>query len=142
MKLKNVLLLALLAVGLAIPTQVNSQADVIEADCKACFEAPFIVTGRPFRALLTGDEVAEFRATLFSGTTYRIATGPATNNYVIFSVYDSERNLLFTSKDYDNANYWDFTVDGYLDCIVEAHLDNAITTSGFAIMMTGFKLDK
>ena len=85
--------------------------------------------------------MAEFRATLFSGTTYRIAVGNADKNNVIFSVYDIDHNLLFSSRDFGNAPYWDFSVDGYMDCIVEAKLDNTITSSGFAIVMTGFKLN-
>lgn len=131
---------ALACAAIAVPTQVNSQAEAIENSCKACFESPFIITGRPFRSLLTGDEVAEFHTTLFSGTTYRIAVGNGEKSNVIFSVYDDDHNLLFTSKDYDNAPYWDFTADGYMDCIVEARLDNTKASSGFAIVMTGFKL--
>ncbi|MCQ2228535.1 MAG: hypothetical protein MJZ13_02170 [Bacteroidales bacterium] len=142
MKIKNVILSLAVLAGIMIPTEVNSQAEAVEASCKNCFENSFVVTGKPFRALLTGDEVAEFNATLFSGTTYRIAAGSAGKNYIIFNVYDSERNLLFSNKDYDNAQYWDFSVDGYLDCIVEARLDNTIASSGFAIVMTGFKLNE
>lgn len=127
---------------LLIPTQGNSQAEAVEASCKACFQAPFIVTGKPFRALLTGDEVAEFNVTFFSGTTYRIAAGSANKNYIIINVFDSDRNLLFSNRDYDNATYWDFTVEGYIDCIVEARLDDSMASSGFAILMTGFKLNE
>ncbi len=133
---------ALTAVVLAIPTQLNSQVEAIEASCKEHFEYPFIVTGKPFRALLTGDEVAEFKATLFSSTTYRIAVGSKVSNHVIFSIYDTNHTLLFTTEDHDNASYWDFEVDGYLDCIVEARLDNTVASSGFAIVMTGLKLNE
>lgn len=142
MKIKSFIKVLMFVGLLAVPTQMNSQADVIEANCKSNFESPFIITGRPFRALLTGDEVAEFKATFFSGTTYRISVGTQNSNYIIFSVFDNNHNLLFTNKDYDNAEYWDFTVDGYLDCIVEARLDETIASSGFAILMTGFKLNE
>lgn len=141
MKVKNIIA-ATAVVAAMVPGQVNSQAEAIENSCKACFDNSFIITGRPFRSLLTGDEVAEFHTTLFSGTTYRIAVGNGEKSNVIFSVYDDDRNLLYTSKDYDNASYWDFSVDGYMDCIVEARLDNTKTTSGFAILMTGFKLNE
>ncbi|MBQ3635565.1 MAG: hypothetical protein II951_08135 [Bacteroidales bacterium] len=142
MKIKSIA--TALAVGLlsSLPLCVNSQADAAENACKAYFKHPYIVTGRPFKALLTGDEVAEFHTTLFSGTTYRVAVGNTDKNYLIFSVYDTDHNLLFTSKDYENASYWDFSVDGYLDCIIEARLDESVSTSGFAIVMTGFKLNE
>lgn len=140
--MKKIYFSLVLLLLLLIPTLSNSQAEAVEASCKTCFQAPFIVTGKPFRALLTGDEVAEFNVTLFSGTTYRIAAGSAGKNYIIINVYDSDRNLLFSNRDYDNAPYWDFTVEGYIDCIVEARLDDTMASSGFAIMMTGFKLNE
>lgn len=46
--------------------------------------------------------------------------GNAASSKVVFSVYDIDHNLLFSSKDYGNAPYWDFSVDGYMECIVEA----------------------
>ncbi len=142
MKLKNTLTAIFVALASALPIQMNSQAEAAEDACKAYFKHPYIITGRPFKALLTGDEVAEFHTTLFSGTTYRIAVGNTNKNYLIFSVYDTDHNLLFTSKDYENAPYWDFAVDGYLDCIVEAKLDESQAASGFAIVMTGFRLNE
>lgn len=141
MKIRNIIT-ALALAALCIPQEVNSQAEAIENSCKACFPHPYIISGRPFRSILTGDEVAEFHATLFSGTTYRVAVGNAEKNSVIFTVFDSDHNLLFTSKDYGNVPYWDFSVDGYLDCIIEARLDNTVATSGFAIVMTGFRLNE
>ncbi len=125
-----------------LPTRVNSQEEVAEATCKTYFEHPYIVTGQPFKSILMGDEVAEFRTTLFSGTTYRIAVGNAESSKVIFSVYDIDHNLLFSSKDYGNAPYWDFSVDGYMECIVEARLDDNEAQSGFVTVMTGFKLNE
>lgn len=141
MKIKNIVA-ALAAVAACLPLQVNSQAEAVENSCKACFQHPYIISGRPFKSLLTGDEVAEFHTTLFSGTTYRIAVGNGERSNVIFTVYDTDHNMLFSSKDYGNAPYWDFSVDGYMDCIVEARLDNTVASSGFAIVMTGFKLNE
>ncbi|MDO4461928.1 MAG: hypothetical protein Q4C30_05445 [Bacteroidia bacterium] len=143
MKVKGLVIILMVLAGLLIPGMVNGQADAIEANCKGYFQKPFLATNRPYRALVTGDEVAEFRATLFSGTTYRVAAGSTDpeKRYVIFSVYDSERNLLFTNSEYDNAPYWDFAVDGYMDCIIEARLDESVTSSGFVILMTGIKLN-
>ncbi len=145
MKVRNLLTILAVAVASAMPLNMNSQAETGENVCKTYFKTPYIVTGKPFRALLTGDEVAEFHTTLFSGTTYRIAAATASseqNNAIVFSVYDVDHNLLFTNKDYSNAPYWDFCVEGYLDCIVEARLDEAVSSSGYAIVMTGFKLSE
>ncbi len=142
MKITKLFTALTMGICLCIPTYVCSQPEAIEANCKSVFEYPFVMTSKPFRALLTGDEVAEFKATLFSNTTYRIAVGSKENNQIIFSVYDSNRNLLFTNKDYDNARYWDFDIDGYMDCIIEARLDPELAQSGFAIVMTGIKVNQ
>lgn len=141
--MKKILCTIFLLAGLLMPSLVSGQADVIESNCKGFFQKPFLATNRPYRALVTGDEVAEFRTTLFSGTTYRIAAGNVDDDkrFVIFSVYDSNRNLLFTNSEYNNAPYWDFTVDGYMDCIVEARLDESVAQSGFVILMTGIKFN-
>lgn len=140
MKIKT---LAAIAAALTMTsTPAGSQAEAIENSCAACFKSPYIITGRPFKSLLTGDEAAEFRATLFSGTTYRIAVGNGEHGNIVFSLYDTDHNLLFASKDHGNAPYWDFSVDGYMDCIVEARLDATKAASGIAIVMTGFKLNE
>lgn len=144
MKTSKITALIALIIALAIPAQLNSQDDIAtitENNCKSHFERPFILTGRPFKALITDEETAEFRATFLSGVTYRIAAGNAGNNYVQFSLYDQEHNLVFSNVDFENAPYWDFKLDGYMECIVEAKLDKAITSSGFVILMTGFKIN-
>jgi len=116
-----------------------SQEDALLNNCTNNITAPFIVSGQPFKAFITGDEVAEFHTTFFAGSTYRIAACSAKNNDIIFSVYDSKRNLLFTNKNVDNASYWDFKVEGAVECIVEARLDNTKATSGIAMLLVGFK---
>ncbi|MCF0189634.1 MAG: hypothetical protein HUJ96_00075 [Marinilabiliaceae bacterium] len=129
---------------LTLSVRTNAQADVLENSALSYFSNPFIPTNRPFKAILTGDETTEFRTTLFSGTTYRIAVGNKgedAEQHVIFNVYDGNRNLLFSNHDYNNAPYWDFTVEGYMDCIIEAKLDESITSSGFVVLMTGFQLN-
>lgn len=121
------------------PFRVNSQEETVETSCRDYFKAPFVATGQPFKALLTGEEVAEFHTSFFAGTTYRIVACQSGENNLIFSVYDSKRNLIFSNKSHENAAYWDFNVLGSLDCIVEARLDPAKKTSGMAMLMVGFK---
>jgi hypothetical protein len=80
-----------------------------------------IPDGQFYRALLQGDEVAEFGLTLFGGTTYRVAACSGdSDGALVFSVYDKERNLLFTNKEHGNAPYWDLAVANTLDVTVEA----------------------
>lgn len=121
------------------PLSVNSQEETMISTCKDYFKAPYVVSGQPFKALLTGSEVAEFHTSLFAGTTYRIVACQSGMNNIIFSVYDKNRNLLFSNKNHDFSPFWDFNVMGSLDCIVEAQLDPSKSTSGMALIMLGFK---
>ncbi len=116
----------------------NAQCDTIASICAKHIMSPYISDGQQYRALLLQDQNAEFHTTFYGGGTYRIAacTGLKDGN-LIFSVYDEERNLLFTNKEYKNAPYWDFKVNSTMDVILEATLGGA--QSGCAVVLIGFK---
>ena len=99
----------------------------------------FISDGQVYRAFLNDDEAAEFEATFYGGSTYRIATSAGIDeNYIIFEVYDKERNLLFSNEDYEYAPYWDFAIENSLDCTIEVKLDVDKKVSGCASVMIAF----
>jgi len=127
-------------VFLASPFITNAQIDSTIQMCKSKMQLPYITDGQTYTALINGDEVAEFHATFYGENTYRIVsyTGNEEGN-VIFSVYDRDRNLLFTNYDYENIPYWDFEFDYSMDCIIEARLDSKYVTSGFVVMLIGFQ---
>lgn len=118
--------------------RAHAQCDTIAIVCAKHIMSPYISDGQQYRALLLADQNAEFHATFFGGGTYRIAacTGLKDGN-LIFSVFDEERNLLFSNKDVKNAPYWDFKVNSTLDVILEATLSGE--KSGCAVVMIGFK---
>ena len=100
----------------------------------------FISDGQVYKAFVDAEQAAEFKITLYGGSVYRIAATAGTkDDYVIFNVYDKERNLLFTNKDQDNKPYWDFQVDNTLDCYVEAYLDIDKKVSGCIVLLLGFQ---
>lgn len=100
----------------------------------------FISDGQVYNAFLDEDQTAEFETTFFGGSTYRITASAGTDdNYIIFYVYDRDRNLLFTNYDHGNAPYWDFKVENTIDCIIEAKLDMNKKLSGCLYMMIGFE---
>ncbi len=124
--------------SMIIPTELISQKD--EKDhCGNLIKSPFISNGQPFRAFLTGDEVAEFHTTFLNGSLYRLVACSGKNEPIIFSVYDMNRNLLYTNDEYNKANMWDFKIAGSLECIIEARLDPKQATSGMALLYLGFK---
>ncbi|NSW46286.1 MAG: hypothetical protein HPY79_10780 [Bacteroidales bacterium] len=120
---------------------LSAQSDVTLSLCSKYIVPPYISDGQVYKALITGDEIAEFHVTFYGGTVYRIAaaTGQTEGN-LIFSLYDKERHLLFSNRDYKNSTYWDFKFTSTIDCIIEAELDpSARSGSGLVNMLIGFK---
>jgi len=118
-----------------------AQCDTIANICAKNMARQFLSDGQEYRALLlNSDETAEFHSTFYGGTTYRVVacSGMGDGN-LVFSVFDSDRNLLFTNSDYKNAPYWDFKVNSTLDCIIEARLGGENQGSGCAVVLIGFK---
>ncbi|MBL7964692.1 MAG: hypothetical protein JNM31_12715 [Flavobacteriales bacterium] len=118
----------------------DAQCDTIARVCERHITTAYIPDGQFYRALLTGDELAEFDMTLFGGTTYRVAAcSGLTDGNLIFSVYDTQRNLLFSNQGHGNEPYWDLVVANTIDVRIEAALDPAKAGSGCAVMLIGFK---
>ena len=142
---KGILKLVLVISGFAIVNIASAQiADTVASVCAKHFANQFISDGQQYRALLmNADETAEFHVTLYGGTLYRIAAcSGLKDGDLVFSVYDTdtERNLLFTNKDFKNSPYWDFKISNTLDCVIEAKLDNeGSKSSGRAVVLIGFK---
>ena len=118
----------------------EAQCDSTAVFCESHMVTGFISDGQNYRALVYNDQVAEFEATFFGNTSYRIAacSGEADGN-LIFTVYDQERNPLFTNQDYGNAPYWDFNIEHTMDVLIEARLDEQYVSSGCAVLLIGFK---
>ncbi len=127
-------------IALSALFSANAQCDSIAGLCKKNMSAQYISDGQAYRALLVNQEVAEFHATFFGGSTYRIAacSGFSDGN-LIFSIYDQDRNLLFTNSEHKNAPYWDFALKSTLNCTIEAQLNATGSTSGCAVLLVGFK---
>ncbi len=142
---KGILKLVLVIGGFITINSASAQiADTIATQCARHLENQFISDGQQYRALLmNSDETAEFHTTLYGGTLYRIAacSGLSDGN-LIFSVYDSERNLLFTNSEFKNAPFWDFKITNSLDCVIEAKLSGGANGSGRAVLLIGFKQQK
>jgi len=128
-----------LAILLVTNTAIG-QADTLLNFCAGNLTTEYISDGQQYISLLNGDEIAEFRATFYSGSVYRITgcSGLANGN-LVFSVYDTQRNKIFSNRDYKNTPYWDFKFTSTMECIIEAQLDPSGPQSGLAIMLIGFK---
>ncbi len=116
-----------------------AQCDTIASICSKHMLSPYLSDGQQYRALLLSDQNAEFHATFFGGSTYRIAgcSGLKDGN-LVFSLFDEQRNLIFTNKEHQNSPFWDFKISSTLDVILEASLATG-TQSGCAVVLIGFK---
>lgn len=135
---KNILIISFLIFNFFFLIRSQAQCDTIASICSKHLIPPYISDGQQYRALLLSDQNAEFHATFYGGGSYRIAacSGLKDGN-LIFSVYDEQRNLLFTNKEFKNSPYWDFKVTSTMEVILEAALDGA--ESGCAVVLIGFK---
>ncbi len=119
-----------------------AQCDSIANKCARHIISTFVSDGQQYRSLLlNSEEYAEFHATFFGETTYRIAacSGQRDGN-LIFSIYDQERHLLFSNKNNRNAPYWDFKIKSTIETTIEAQLDPERNAgSGCAVILIGFK---
>lgn len=138
-KTKNILM-AILVSGLTYAGSATAQCDSIAKICSENVTADYISDGQSYRALLNGDEIAEFRATFYGGSTYRIAgCSGFTDGNLFFEIYDEDHNQLFASSDHKNTPYWDFAFGSTVDCTIEAKLNSVNVKSGCATMVIGFK---
>ncbi len=131
-----------LALGLLLTgaSQAQEMCGTIVERCEAHITSEYIPDGQFYRALLNEEETAEFALTLYGGTTYRVAAcSGETDGNLFFSVYDRDRNLLFSNRDQNTEPYWDLAVANTLDVTIEANLDNTKLGSGCAVMLIGFK---
>jgi len=100
----------------------------------------FISDGQVYQAFVDAETSAEFKVTLYGGSTYRIATtAGVADDYVIFNVYDQDHMLLFSNAEYDNHTYWDFKIEYTQDVYIEAYLDLDKKVSGCLVVLIGFQ---
>ena len=134
-------------IALSFGSSINAtaQCDTIATLCERNFDGKYVSDGQSYRALLLGEQNAEFYTTFYGGSTYRISgcTGLEEGN-LEFTLLDEERNVLFSNKDfstdsYRNAPYWDFRTESTINCIIEAKLNGDNIASGCAVLLIGFK---
>ncbi|MGQ1909764.1 hypothetical protein ACT3CE_08250 [Marinifilum sp. RC60d5] len=138
MNFKYIVLLFSILFG--ISSISKAQSDITLENCTKHLGTEFISDGQQYKALLSGGEVAEFHTTFYSNNHYRItsATGKDEGN-VIFSIYDQENHLIFSNRDHKNSPYWDFKFENTMNCTIEAKLNQKNISSGFVLLMIGFK---
>jgi hypothetical protein len=102
--------------------------------------------GNYHAAVLSEGEEAELYKTFYSDMEYRLSLcAEATIPSVEFMVYDSNRNLIYSSKDANNARTWDFKLESsqQLRIVIRVNTSSSqgvTPASGCISVMFGFKL--
>ncbi|HAF29333.1 MAG TPA: hypothetical protein DCG75_09835 [Bacteroidales bacterium] len=108
--------------------------------CSDYLTSGFVSDGQEYKAKLDENNRAKFYTTFYGGSQYRlIACGEITDYPLAFSVFDTEKNLLFSNKDNDFTPYWNFTFTSTIDCIIEFEYNNEKPLKNEVMLLIGFK---
>ena len=127
--IKRTLKILIITAFILISQNSFSQNNIIK------LELPYISDGQQYTAKITEDiDKVKFSVLFYKNKTYRIIF-PGKN--IEFALIDKEKNILFSNKNYDNTNYWDFKFEYTMTCFIEAkYLNNSM---GIIDMIIGFK---
>lgn len=138
MKTTRYCILTLFMVAVSQP--LLAQVDQLQNICSLYFSPEFVSDGQEYFAALKPDQKVEFRTTFFGDNTYRIvACSNVRKGDVVFSVYDTEKNLLFSNSSYDYSPYWDFRFSSTITCIIQVDVKNVKFTPGYVMLLIGYK---
>ena len=128
---------------------------IVDAQCKAfakraCLPllgSSYTHDGNYHASVLVAGEEAELYKTFYSDMDYRVAICGEDNLQVIeFLVMDSNRNILYSSKDNNYSKTWDFKLQSsqQLKLVVKvaAGKSGSVPASGCVSIMFGFKTKK
>lgn len=142
---KAILSTFIISLLFVLPTVVNAQCKgFAKKICKMELN-PYIHDGNYHAAILTEGEEAELYKTFYSDQNYRIAIcGSDALPDIEFEIVDASRNVLYSNKDSDYKNIWDFTLESSQQLKIAIKVlsvaDNpAEAQSGCVAIMFGFK---
>lgn len=125
---------------LGFGVKANAQLTQLQNICSLYFSPEFISDGQEYFAQLNPDRKIEFRTTFFGDNTYRIvACSNIRRSELVFSVFDTEKNLLFSNADYEFSPYWDFRFSSSVTCIIQIDIKSQKFVPGYVMMLIGYK---
>ncbi len=142
--MKRILQVVLLVAIVFSANSAFSQKKFVKNHCLPVLE-PFVYNGQLNSAMLAEGDVAELLLTFYSGQDYRllICSQEVLEN-VEFKLFDTNKNLIFSNKDHDFINYWDFTSNTTQQLVVRVKVpkqenETDIVQSGYVSILVGFK---
>jgi hypothetical protein len=117
-----------------------SQVEQLQNICSLYFSPEYISDGQEYFATLKPDLKVEFRTTFYGDNTYRVvACTNLKKGDLVFTVFDTEKNLLFTNASYKYSQYWDFKFCSTITCIIQVDVKNIKFTPGYVMLLIGYK---
>ena len=117
-----------------------SQVEQLQNICSLYFSPEYISDGQEYFASLKPDQKVEFRTTFYGENTYRIvACTNLKKGDLVFTVFDTEKNQLFTNASYNYSQYWDFKFSSTITCIIQVDVKNIKFSPGFVMLLVGYK---
>ena len=107
--------------------------------------SPFVHNGQVNSTVLLAGQTAELEITLNSGMDYRILVCAAeVLGKAFFKLVDTDKNVVFNSKDSNVPEFWDFNVQSTQQFTLEVSVPessspNDIVPSGCVSVLVGFK---
>ncbi len=140
MKINKLLILLILTISFS---GVYSQKRFVRNKCLPVLK-PYVYNGQLNSANLAEGDIAELLLTFYAGQDYRILVcSQEVLGNVEFKLFDTNKNLIFSNKDHDYINYWDFTSNTTQQLIVRVKVpkqeDSEIKQSGYVSILVGFK---
>lgn len=142
-KFLNIILLV--AVFSALPLFGFSQCKgFTKKQCLPVLE-PYLYNGQLNNAILNEGDVAELLLTFYGGQDYRLLVcSQEMLGNVEFKLYDTERNEIFSNKEHEMVNVWDFNANSTQQLIVQVRvpapeIKTDIVNSGCVSILVGFK---
>lgn len=144
--MKNILkplVVLMLILGFAITS--NAQCKTFTK--RSCLDVldPYVFDGQLNTAILTEGDVAELLLTLYGGQSYRILIcGQEVLGDIEFNLYDTNRNLIYSNKDHDYVDHWDFKSNSTQQLIVQVIIPKTESAddmlhNGCVSILKGFK---
>lgn len=118
----------------------SAQFEALSNGCKKNFPSEFVSDGQEYYASLKPDQKIEFRTTFFGNNTYRLAA--CTNlseGHLSFSIFDTDKNLLFTNESQDYSPYWNFRFTSTITCIIQVEMKSEKFKPGYVMLLIGYK---
>ena len=109
-------------------------------NCDLLLSDEYVSSGQEYFADLNKNNKATFYATFYGGSQYRIvACTNIKKHKLVLNIYDTEKNLLFSNKNYDYTPYWNLAFTSTVDCIIELKIKAKKHIKKPVKLLIGFK---